>query len=259
MIKRGPSLSAIIISKSDSDISSGLKSVLDEMFYTEILPAITPPDLNASDLVSGHGLTEIEIAIALSHCMARGRAATLNSDWCLIVEEDAIINFTREEILCLIQNINSEYRTEEIPLGIHLFPEQFGILFRKKNNNFANVIYLPDFAVGYLLNSNAVKKSLECQNNWKIEVADWPKFIRAEIYWFSPLVSFILHPDFHLSSTLSATKVHRQIRANRIWVKKLFSLRNFPLFVIRIGHLFKIKFGNNPIDSEKIRSILVNL
>ena len=253
------SITAIIISRPGSDLSSSLMSTLDEMFYTEILSAITPSNLTASDLVNGDGLTEVEIAISLSHHMARHRAMILNSDWCLIVEEDAIIKFTKEEMLLLIQNISLKFRPRDIPLGIHLFPEQFGILARKINDNFAKVRYLPDFAVGYVLNSKAVKKAMEFQNNKKIEVADWPQFMRVEITWFAPLVSFILHPDLNLSSTPSATRIHRQVRANHIWVKKLFNQRNFPLLIIRIGHLLHAKFGNNPIDSEKIRSIIVNL
>lgn len=259
MVSTDVSITAIIISKQGSVLSPVLKSKLDEMFYTEILSAITPSDLIRSNFMNYNDLTEVEVAISLSHHIARKRAKKLNSDWCIILEEDAIINFTKEEIIFLIQEISSKNTSIHIPLGIHLFPEQFGILVTNKRENFAKVRYLPDFAVGYVLNYSAIKKSVEFQNFIKIEVADWPKFMRSKINWFSPLVSFVLHPNFHLSGTLSATRVHREFRAEQIWVKKIFSRRNFPLLLIKVGHLLHIKFGINPIDSEKIRSILIRL
>jgi hypothetical protein len=257
MTLKKKSLIVLVIAQKGSIIGEKTINTLSSFCELETIEAATPISLVNSPYKPAMGVQPVEMAIAVSHHKARLRAERLGIEWTLILEEDAIINFEIAELLKLIEEISNKF-DKDSPLGIHLFPEQFGILTKHPNRNFLKVHYLPDYAVGYCLNLSAVKKSIQDFDFREVEIADWPTRIRKDIFWHAPITSLVLHPDILLSTTKSSTIKYRKERENYLFYKKLFRYRIFPLILIKIGHIFKLKFGRNPIESEKIRSIKLN-
>ena len=249
------SFSVLIIARPNSQSAREAMNILCKDFEAEIVEATTPTDLSGVNFRGAKNVEILEMAISISHHRARSKALRLANDWALILEEDAIINFNREHLELLIQSISNSIKDDKALVGIHLFPEQFGILSGKSLSSFLHVLYLPDFAVGYMLNLNAIKYTVLNFNFNHIEIADWPKYMRKKIKWFSPTRSLVLHPDLNLETTNSSTQVYRDIRASYSILKKLFNFRIFVLFLIRIGSFLNLKHGNHPIESEKIRTV----
>jgi hypothetical protein len=224
----------------------------------EIIDASTPNSLSDGIYKPARKVKPIEMAIAVSHHRARLRAEVLGKEWTIILEEDAIISLNFIQLFELIEELTKRY-DEKTPLGIHLFPEQFGILIKNYKSDFLSVKYLPDFAVGYCLNLSAIKRAVKDFDANKVEIADWPHKIRKNISWFAPPTSYVLHPDTRLSTTKSATSQYRKERKSDSFFSKLSSFRMIPLSLIKIGHILNFKFGENPIASEKIRSIKLGI
>ena len=248
------SLVVLVIALKNSSV--GLKTIglLSKFVDVEIIEAATPNSLLSHAYKPAKGVEPIEMAISVSHHLARLRAKTLSRDWTLILEEDVIIKFEIEELLTLIEEIDS-YNKVKIPLGIHLFPEQFGILTMIKNRGFLHVNYLPDCAVGYCLNLLAIEKTVQDFRENQVEIADWPSRIRKNILWFAPNTSLVAHPDLRLKTTKSSTSEYRKKRKNLSLYRKLLKFKIIPFVLIKIGHILNLKFGENPVDSEKIRSV----
>jgi hypothetical protein len=248
------SLVVLIIALKNSPAGLKTTSQLSKFFDVEIIEAATPNSLLKGDYKPAKGVEPIEMAISVSHHLARLRAKTLSRDWALILEEDVIIKFEINELMTLIEELDSN-NNAKIPLGIHLFPEQFGILTKIKDRNFLHVNYLPDCAVGYCLNLLAIEKTIQDFRENQVEIADWPSRIRKNISWFAPSVSLVAHPDLRLKTTKSSTSEYRKKRKNFSFYRKIFNFKIIPFVVIKIGHVLNLKFGENPVDSEKIRSI----
>ena len=256
MINQDYSIGAIVIALKESRSALRLKDLLNHMIYTEILEAKTPEFLNKAK-PKKKSLSNIEMSISYSHHLARERGLNLKKDWILILEEDAIIEFKKQELLSFLQIIENTFASKILPIGIHLFPEQFGILVGNRRNNFLRIKCLPDYAVGYILNQAAIKTSVKSFHRGKIEVADWPIFMRSKITWVCPDRSFVKHPDLNDANTRSATKLIRLSNSNRHKTTRYFNRKMIPLIVIKIGHLLNLSFGANPIESEKIRSVKI--
>jgi GR25 family glycosyltransferase involved in LPS biosynthesis len=256
MINQDYSIGAIVIALKESQSGLRLKDLLNHMIYAEILEAMTPEFLKKAK-PKKKSLSKIEISISYSHHLARERGLILKKDWILILEEDAIIEFKKEELLSFIQIVEKNFTSKKIPIGIHLFPEQFGILVGNRKNNLLRIKYLPDYAVGYILNQAAIKTSVESFRKEKIEVADWPISMRSEITWVCPDRSFVKHPDLNDTNTRSSTKLIRLRNSNRHRITRYLNRKTIPLIIIKIGHLLNLNFGINPIESEKIRSIKI--
>jgi hypothetical protein len=257
MTLKKESLVALVIARNKSVMDQKSIKWLRKSIELEIIDASTPDSLRKSIYRPARRVKPIEMAISVSHHRARLRAEVIGREWTIILEEDAIINFNVVQLLKLIENLAKNHDRKK-PLGIHLFPEQFGILTKNLKCDFLNVKYLPDYAVGYCLNSSAIKTAIKDFDANKVQLADWPHKIRKNISWFAPSSSFVLHPDTHLYTTKSSTSKYREERKNYSFFRKISSFRMIPLFLIKIGHILNLKFGKNPIASEKIRSIILS-
>jgi len=258
MTLKKESLVALVIAQKKSVIDQKSIKWLRKSIELEILDASTPNRLRKSAYKPARKVKPIEMAIAVSHHRARLRAEVLGKEWTIILEEDAIIKFDITQLFELIEELAKNY-DRKTPLGIHLFPEQFGILTKNSKGDFLHVKYLPDYAVGYCLNLSGIKRAIKDFDANKVELADWPRKIRNNISWFAPSSSFVLHPDTHIKTTKSSTSKYREERKNHSIFKKLSTSRVVPLLLIKIGHIFNLKFGENPIASEKIRSIKLGI
>lgn len=258
MTLKKESLVILIIARNKSVMDQKSIKWLRKSIELEIIDASTPNSLRKSSYRPARRVKPIEMAISVSHHRARLRAEAVGKEWTLILEEDAIVNFKVLQLFELIENLAKNH-DRKTPLGIHLFPEQFGILTKNLKSDFLNVKYLPDYAVGYCLNSSAIKRAIKDFDTNNVELADWPHKIRKNISWFAPSSSFVLHPDTHLYTTKSSTSKYREERKNYSFFQKISSFRMIPLLLIKIGHILNLKFGENPIASEKIRSIKLSI
>jgi hypothetical protein len=229
-----------------------------------LVKALTPASLGclAKEPEHLHGfypqaISCVEFAISRSHESARALALSENCEWAIFLEEDFI---SGEEI----QNLNSylgilDKLITDTPIGVHLFPEQFGILASCRRFPFLRVLAMPDFAVGYILNKAAL---IQCSNQLdfkKFEIADWPRYMR-DLIWLAPKKSIVLHPDISENAGKSSTLTARVQRMDSLgFLTKIKNSRNYLLFVLFLGRLVNIQYGNSPISSERIRSIELNL
>jgi hypothetical protein len=251
------SIGAIVIALEGSRSGAVLQNVLSKMMNTEILTAKTPDSIKGF-IPKKIELSDLEVAISYSHHLARLLSASMTNEWTIILEEDAIIQFDARTLVSLIEKVENTLCLQKKPAGIHLFPEQFGIVTGKKNESLLQVIYLPDFAVGYILNRAAVETSINSFDTSKIEIADWPRYMRSQITWFCPDKSLVRHPDLSDLNTRSSTRLIRIERSGRFNVRKLASYKLLPYLLIRAGNFFRLQYGSSPIESNKIRSIRLN-
>jgi hypothetical protein len=224
-----------------------------------ILPAVTPREVaNFQSNSVGGGLivniSPIEEAISHSHNQARILAKRHGWRWALILEEDAIVLGTRDSLNLMIQEIENS-QTNSHPNAIHLFPEQHGLLGHSKANNLCKIYWVPDYAVGYLLNSEALQRSIELFTSQKTQVADWPDFMRS-LEWWAPNRSWVLHPL--VSEEISATqKSRKHVQLSVSLPSKLVS-RGYWIGIILpfFSKVFDV-YGTHEIPDENLRSVLV--
>ena len=226
-----------------------------------VVEAITPAALPCGGKHLGgsgrhrNGLSCVEVATSLSHQRARNLASARKCNWSLFLEDDSIVQSSISFLPDLILEIES-FGSGEQPVGIHLFPEQFGIL-RKHTRSLLNVVALPDYAVGYVLNAKALRESEKLAEKIHLSVADWPKGM-DQIHWYAPTRSLITHPNLDNHPSQSQIEELRRLRASQ----SSFSYRfvNYPLLrilVLRLGSLLGMKYGKNWIASERIRSVVL--
>jgi len=248
-------LSVLIIARPNRRSAIEAKKVLSPEFNVQIIEATTPANLSGLNIYPARNVEPIEVAISVSHHRARLEALKSENEWAIILEEDAIVKFNLLKFETLIKSVIKTLDAENSLIGIHLFPEQYGILTGKQASEHVRVWYVPDFAVGYVLNLGALKYAVENFDFQAVEVADWPRFMRKKIKWFAPVNSLVVHPDLNLKSTESSTRVYRNIRTSSRKLKKYFNKRNLILIFLKIGKILNLCHGKNPIASEKIRSI----
>jgi hypothetical protein len=255
MIEMITNVGVYIISRSDAPLTPKEFESLKKQFPVTVVQATLPEQVSEDSFYSACGVEPLEMVISISHHRARSTALKRNQEWTLILEEDAIINFDRHRIEMLICAIGRDFDLGTTKIGIHLFPEQFGVLTGSKNAKYLRVLHQPDFAVGYMLNFDALKWSVDNFNSRDVEIADWPKYIKMGIKWFAPLNSLVFHPDLKLPTTQSSTKRYRDSRSSESLLKKLFNPRILHYLILRSTFLLGGSFGSFPINSEKIRSV----
>lgn len=245
-------IEVVIISVEGSESLPKLEKTLQKLrFNYSVLLATTPEnlELKTSTTIS---LSPVEIATAISHQRARAFVLEQGCEWAIILEDDAQILDDFIDIQFLIENIEA-YFGRESKLAIHLYPEQFGILRSNSREPFFRVISLPDCAVGYAMNKNALNASIFIQGI-ENEVADWHSEIR-KLTWLAPKASLVLHPDLGNSKIRSLTTNPRNNRVMaRSFLEKLIMYPYLKMFVLRINFPCLRKYGCNPISSEKLRT-----
>lgn len=258
-------LRAYVIALPDSLTAPTLISNLRLNFNieAEIISAVTPTSFGCKDLGKDHihgagrnRISCVENAISESHKLARMIALENGFQWSLILEEDALPQNGLSELTNALQVLDeSEIGSDS--LGLHLFPEQFGVLVRSKIQEVYRVLALPDFAVAYALNSQALVEVCRKTKYTKEQVADWPNFMK-KINWFAVKSSMILHPDLTLPMNKSSSSIPRKlISRSKSPISRYCHLRNMLLPLFGIGKLLGLSFGNNSIASERIRSVLI--
>ena len=230
----------------------GLEDVL-------VLPAVTPREVAnlQTDSVDGSLIAKvspIEQAISHSHNQARILAKQRGWGWALILEEDAVVIGNRDSLNLMIQEVEN-LQTNSRPIAIHLFPEQHGLLGNSTANNLCKIYWVPDYAVGYLLNCEALQKSIELFSTQKIQVADWPDFMRS-LEWWAPNRSWVCHPL--VSEEISATqKSRKNVQLSVSLARKLVSRGYWIGFVLPFLSRFFHVYGTYEIPDENLRSVLV--
>jgi GR25 family glycosyltransferase involved in LPS biosynthesis len=219
----------------------------------EILESITPFDLGCNSQLKNHyhsrDLTCVERAASVSHQVARNIASTFDTDWVIIMEDDAIIG--KNFFTFLFEIATTKFFQIQKPIGFHLFPEQFGVL-KTISTNVAKVYLIPDYAVAYALNKQALKFSMGSSDQCSRFLADWPKFLKS-INWFAPLQSTVFHPEmsskFDLNSSIQLSRNNRLSQLNR------FSIYDkFKRLILIVSALFLRDLGTAKISSPKLRS-----
>ena len=157
---------------------------------SHVFCALTPLVLGCENLDNYHthnnSLTCNELAASLSHQVARNFSIVFELDWVLFLEDDAILN---DNFLTVLSNLIECNNFAEKELAFHLFPEQFGLL-KATHDKLFSIIILPDYAVGYLMNLEAIKFTVGFTHIVQNFLADWPKFIK-KISWFAPYESMM--------------------------------------------------------------------
>jgi hypothetical protein len=230
----------------------GLEDVL-------VLPAVTPREVGNLQTNSVDGsliakISPIEQAISHSHNQARILAKQHEWGWALILEEDAVVIGIRDSLNLMIQEVEN-LQTHSRPIAIHLFPEQHGLLGNSTAKNLCKVYWVPDYAVGYLLNCEALQKSTELFSTQKTQVADWPDFMRS-LEWWAPKHSWVCHPL--VSEEISATqKSRKDVQLSVSLRRKLVSRGYWIGFVLPfLSKIFNV-YGTHEIPDENLRSVIV--
>jgi GR25 family glycosyltransferase involved in LPS biosynthesis len=255
-------IEVFIISMNPSNNDSTLQKLMDHQFQFKditFIQAVTPKDVCNFGKVHKHKgwpreLTCIEVAISYSHIRARETALRHNVDIAIILEEDAQLGLAFSQTL---KNSLIPKLVAREPIGIHLFPEQFGILRKQNTEELYKIIKIPDYAVGYALNSHALRVFSDGIELQKKQIADWPKLAR-KIFWYAPKISLVIHPNNYQGPKMSlAEKSRQKRRLNQRLISKLRIRINlgflFYLYFKNIGR----PYGDNPISSEKLRSYVI--
>lgn len=227
---------------------------LSETLELFILPALTPSMLGCkgtSECASFKHprITCVEFAVASSHDLARQTAKKNDPDMAMIFEDDAFIRSNFSEYM---QIFEQEFSVDRMPVGMHCFPEQFGILVKRKDRKLLKCVKIPDYAVAYILNRAALNVSIIKEGEGEFEVADWPKHMK-KIKWMAPLESIVEHRE-----VLSFVKASRGLR-QAMFSKGPMQKFNEKLVALafRLARLFGHKYGASTIASEKLRSFVL--
>jgi hypothetical protein len=247
-------LSVIVISLCDAS-SNFSKNIHIDRKKVIILKASTPSDISAIGLRGQMELSQVESAISLSHKRARDLALVLDSDWALILEEDAIQHVTESEISNFLTELDDALGNSSAK-AVHFAPEQFGILRASNFDGFYSTIVLADCAVAYALNRQALRDISHTTFSFN-EVADWPKNLRS-LDWYSPKCAFFGHPDLIDPNVKSSTLKDRSLRVKQktFW-KLVVEKRTYKtilfLFLSRLGR----PYGSGYVANNRFRSTVI--
>lgn len=218
--------------------------------------ALTPLDLGCENLDVFHthcnGLTCNEFAASLSHQVARNFSIVFELDWVLFLEDDAILS---DNFFVALGNLIESQDFTEKRIAIHLFPEQFGLL-KTSHDKLLRVMFLPDYAVGYLMNLEAIKFTVGFTNIVQKFLADWPNFIK-KISWFAPHESMVTHPmlDYKYNDKTSSIERSRKLKHDSYSLyDKLFSREMLRKIVLIFLKPFTKAYGNSSVKAPALRT-----
>jgi hypothetical protein len=213
------------------------------------LTATTP-----SNLVLGENesfkLSQIEMAIAQSHRDALHLAEKHDGDWTIVLEEDANMLVSGPEIKGFLELLESHFSMKS-PLVVHFAPEQFGILFKRRGLPYCKVKMVPDCAVAYALNREAVRAANRQPPN-NSEVADWPRALK-KLNWVTPTYSMFSHPIVNKDN--SSTTLMRDLRLRKqLFHARYLSKSTLKLIKFLIYRFFGRRFGSGYVADERFRT-----
>jgi hypothetical protein len=229
---------------------------LSQSLNTIVLPALTPAMLeceNSFDCASVRHpkITCVEFAVASSHRLARSVARENAADLTIVLEDDAFLNSNFSEYLKLFEGTFSD---SMLPVALHCYPEQYGILIKQKKSKFLKCAKIPDYAVAYILNRAALSLSTSVPIESEFEVADWPNYMK-KIQWLAPLESMVEHREAF--SFVKESRAYRQKKLTRSLVKRGKEKVNVLLF--RFARIFGRQYGSSQIASENLRSFVIGV
>jgi len=233
-----------------------------KLFYgCKIFEALTPSDLGCDIQSLDHkhlsGISCYEFAASVSHQAARNLSLTYDPEWILILEDDAVTSCNFDsEIFKLLDEFSL---FDQDPIAIHLFPEQYGILKRFKDDSYS-VKMIPDYAVGYLMNKCAVDYAANYSNEVHNYLADWPRYFNS-IPWYASRASLVSHPSPSEESLADYSRIEpgRLRRKNdRHFTQKVLSEDLFRLIKFKAASLFSSRlYGTAYIQASKMRSMVI--
>jgi GR25 family glycosyltransferase involved in LPS biosynthesis len=229
---------------------------LNDSFFSKfskshIFCALTPLALGCENLDNNHthikSLTCNEFAASLSHQAARNFSVVFELDWILFLEDDAILT---DNFFTALGDLIEIKKFTERKVAFHLFPEQFGLL-KTAHDKLFSIIILPDYAVGYLMNLEAIKFTVGYTHYAQNFLADWPKYIK-KIEWFAPYESMIRHPklDYKYIDKISSIEKFRQLKHdNYSFYDKLLSREMLRKIFLLLLKPFTKPYGNSSIKA----------
>lgn len=220
------------------------------------LRASTPADLKIQFDIADKTISLIEMAISLSHKRARDLGVSLDSDWVLIFEEDAIQLAQEHEVYGFLKKLDEVLGCES-PKAVHFAPEQFGVMYLHKSKDFYSTLMLADCAVAYALNRSALR--IISPDVFSLsEVADWPKTLR-KLNWYSPKSAFFTHPNLHETGTSSSSEGRDARNTLRKKWTFIFSARTYKTVLFLTLAKFGKKYGSGYVVNERFRSKVLHL
>ena len=227
----------------------------------KILEATIPMDLTCREIVGDHehygnkrSMSCSEVSAAISHHRARAIAIAEDWDAVLILEDDAVLK-DKSELLVILTQLQEQ---DHVPVLVHLFPEQYGIMRNRGNHEyFYDVIKIPDYAVSYILNRQALKEIIKLAPVVNRDLADWPIGIK-QLRLIAPKSSIFIHPVNDENVTSSSIWLGRnKILDARKGIDRYRILEFYRFTLYKIVSLFSSKYGSNKIISEKLRSLIL--
>jgi len=251
-------IGAVVLSVNGKFRSKSLHLLEDipEVAEIVIFKSLTPKILGCEEHKHNHnrGYTCNEHATALSHQAARNFAFTKDWDWTIFVEDDAEI--LKDFISKILDVLSFNFSKPKHGIALHLFPEQFGLL-KRLTDKIYKVIFLPDYAVGYVLDRQALFYCLQESNKVHCYLADWPRFIR-KLDWYSYQTSLVIHPDLRniQSYTNSDIELGRNQRFTEysLW-QRILNSRFLMIVVLKLMRLIGNDYGNAPIQAQNFRTV----
>jgi hypothetical protein len=253
------SFSFVIISLQNSNRLDRLVDQLRQIGAKNIhiLAASRPSDIDKEFVRRVKNISSVEQAIALSHHRARVLGNSLESDWVIILEEDASPTSNFQFLPHFLAAVANQFGVDR-QVAVHFAPEQFGLLINRRSSTILRTFMLADCAVAYGLNQEALKHSMRVEFK-ENEVADWPRFIKRFL-WISPLKPIFSHPDLKLPNTYSATSEMREkMNFRKGFMRKLFKFSNFKFITFLIISSFGNTYGNGYVTNERSRSKVISL
>ena len=220
-----------------------------------ILNALTPNTIGCTlddiCITSMHPkITCVEFAVARSHEAARQFSYEKSARVSIILEDDASLE---SNFPILVELFRKRCGKSATPIGLHCYPEQFGILTARKNSEFLRCLRVPDYAITYILNLAALQELSQTRDRREPEIADWPKYMR-KILWLAPNESMVAHQEL-FSFVDPSRKVRQDIEKGFLISRKLNAA--LMLFVFHAIGLLGKRYGKSKIASEKLRSYVI--
>lgn len=219
-----------------------------------ILEASTPASLQDLGNGEAQNISQVEMAISLSHQRARDVGLREDVDWVLILEEDAIQLVQEEVISNFLSNLDSAVGLAE-PKAVHFAPEQFGILLSRKCKDYFSNLMLADCAVAYALNKSALRQLCAFSELSDIvsQVADWPTALR-KLRWYSPKLPFFAHPELIEEGGSASTNMRTaRLSRRKVW-HRLFSKKALKTILFLSLARFGDSYGTGYVVNERYRS-----
>jgi hypothetical protein len=251
-------IGTVVLSTNGKFRSKSLNLLADfpEVAEVVVFKSLTPKFLGCTQKKHRHnrGYTCNEYATSLSHQAARNFAFTKGWDWTIFVEDDAEVS--KDFNSKLLDVLTYNFSKPKHGIALHLFPEQFGLL-KILTEKIYKIILLPDYAVGYVLDRQALLYCLRESNKVHFYLADWPRFIR-KLDWYCYQTSLVMHPDLRSiqNSNNSDIEIGRNQRFKQYNLfQRIINSRLLTIVVLKVMKFIGNSYGNAPIQAQNFRTV----